>query len=57
MTMMKFTAVVIASVAAPVTFAFAPTTFGVQRLASLHAEIRGPSEKAKELRFGWDGTT
>lgn len=25
--------------------------------SSLSAEIRGPTEKSKELRFGWDGTT
>ncbi len=24
---------------------------------SLNAEIRGPTEKAKVLEFGWDGTT
>ena len=31
-------------------FTARPTTF-------LAAEIRPPSSKAKELRFGWDGTT
>ena len=25
--------------------------------SSLHAEIRGPTEKAEVLEFGWDGTT
>jgi HopJ type III effector protein len=38
--------------------AFAPSSaFGVARSVALQAEIRGPSEKAKELRFGWDGST
>jgi len=33
---------------------FKPTTF---RCSKLHAEIRGPSDKAKVLQFGWDGST
>uniref|UniRef100_A0A6S9ARL0 HopJ type III effector protein n=1 Tax=Ditylum brightwellii TaxID=49249 RepID=A0A6S9ARL0_9STRA len=38
--------------------AFAPSAFGVSKSSTaLNAEIRGPSEKSKELRFGWDGTT
>jgi hypothetical protein len=38
--------------------AFAPTAFGVSRVAvQLQAEIRGPTDKSTELRFGWDGTT
>lgn len=43
------------------TAAFAPSAaFGVTRpsvVIALPAEIRGPSEKSKELAFGWDGTT
>ena len=39
------------------TEAFAPRAFGVSRSTSLNAEIRGPTEKSEELRFGWDGTT
>eukprot|EP00523_Entomoneis_sp_CCMP467_P016363 CAMPEP_0168784166 /NCGR_PEP_ID=MMETSP0725-20121227/10075_1 /TAXON_ID=265536 /ORGANISM="Amphiprora sp., Strain CCMP467" /LENGTH=210 /DNA_ID=CAMNT_0008834193 /DNA_START=53 /DNA_END=685 /DNA_ORIENTATION=- len=36
---------------------FAPAaTFGRTASTSLQAEIRGPSEKSEELRFGWDGT-
>jgi HopJ type III effector protein len=45
------------------TSAFGPL-FGVTSRASRSAttclqmaEIRGPTEKSKELRFGWDGTT
>mmetsp|Transcript_7181 Transcript_7181/g.10272 ORF Transcript_7181/g.10272 Transcript_7181/m.10272 type:complete len:212 (+) Transcript_7181:112-747(+) len=37
--------------------AFAPATFGVARSTALNANIRGPTDKSKELRFGWDGTT
>jgi HopJ type III effector protein len=44
--------------------AFSPSVWGSQsacqeRAARVarHAEIRGPSEKAKELAYGWDGTT
>mmetsp|Transcript_3682 Transcript_3682/g.7719 ORF Transcript_3682/g.7719 Transcript_3682/m.7719 type:complete len:213 (+) Transcript_3682:44-682(+) len=37
---------------------FAPAAFGVARSTTgLNAEIRGPSEKAETLAFGWDGTT
>lgn len=60
---MKIAAAALVSlvVGAPATLAFAPTSFGVARHAtastSLNAEIRKPTEKAKELRFGWDGTT
>ena len=46
------------------TSAFGPVGFGVTPRASRSAttclqmaEIRGPTEKSKELRFGWDGTT
>lgn len=34
-------------------FAFAPASFGVTRSQpALNANIRGPTEKSKELRFG-----
>lgn len=40
--------------------AFAPPAFGVSSSArvsvGVNANIRGPTEKAEELRFGWDGT-
>ena len=34
-----------------------PVAFRTSTSTSLNANIRGPSEKAQELRFGWDGTT
>ena len=38
--------------------AFAPhRSAAYRRTVELNANIRGPSEKSKELRFGWDGTT
>jgi len=43
--------------------AFAPSAFGVVSPSAksadviLNAEIRGPSKKSEELRFGWDGTS
>merc|ERR1712071_709943 len=39
--------------------AFAPSAFGIHNRFDTHlaAEIRGATEKAKELRFGWDVTT
>lgn len=38
--------------------AFVPKAFGVSRGdVSVSAEIRPKTEKAKELAFGWDGTT
>jgi hypothetical protein len=45
--------------------AFGPAAFGVARTSAATtcrtilgmAQIRGPSEKSQELRFGWDGTT
>ena len=41
--------------------AFGPSAFGVSRVTTTTAlslaQIRGPSEKSNELRFGWDGTT
>ncbi len=40
------------------TEAFAPAVNRpIASQTALSAEIRGPTEKAKELRFGWDGTT
>ena len=39
--------------------AFAPSTTPSFKTSTtaLDAKIRGPTEKAKELAFGWDGTT
>lgn len=43
--------------------AFGPSAFGISRVTTATttalslAQIRGPSEKSNELRFGWDGTT
>jgi HopJ type III effector protein len=61
---MKFTfsALVTALTVAPVVVAFAPfssspTTTTCTTTTQLQAEIRPKSEKSKELRFGWDGTT
>jgi HopJ type III effector protein len=56
---MKFSVVAsIALVSAPVTSAFATIPFGAARASTcLNAEIRKPSEKAQNLRWGWDGTT
>lgn len=50
------------SLAASTVVAFAPSrAFAVSRstvqTTALQVEIRPPTEKAKELRFGWDGTT
>lgn len=47
------------------TAAFGPAAFGVTWTTTAStcstilgmAQIRGPSEKSQELRFGWDGTT
>ena len=55
---MKFATALSCALVAANTEAFAPRTFGVSRPASsLNAEIRGPTEKSEELRFGWDGST
>jgi hypothetical protein len=56
---MKFSAVAsIALVAAPLASAFAAIPFGAARAStSLNAEIRKPTDKAENLRWGWDGTT
>ena len=42
-----------------VVVAFSPTVQSPCRgtATQLAANIRGPTEKAKELRFGWDGST
>ncbi len=34
-----------------------PTAFQRKACVELGANIRGPTEKSEELRFGWDGTT
>lgn len=57
---MKFTSsVYVCLLAASSASAFIPKGFGVSTRgdASLSAEIRPKTEKAKELAFGWDGTT
>jgi hypothetical protein len=56
---MRFTvsAALAALVAPAAAFCPAKPAFGLETLTQLAAEIRGPTEKAKELRFGWDGTT
>jgi len=60
---MKFALALSLLLLAASTEAFAPSAFGVVRQAgtasssALAAEIRGPTEKAKELKFGWDGST
>ncbi len=56
---MKFTSsIYICLLAASTANAFAPRAFGIRRAdSSLSAEIRPKTEKAKELAFGWDGTT
>jgi HopJ type III effector protein len=57
---MKFALSLLLATAAS-TDAFCPSpAFGVAARSNptiLQAEIRGPTEKAKELKFGWDGTT
>mmetsp|Transcript_29928 Transcript_29928/g.62989 ORF Transcript_29928/g.62989 Transcript_29928/m.62989 type:complete len:213 (+) Transcript_29928:56-694(+) len=56
---MKLYAVVLLSSAISTTSFTATTNSLVQRSisTSLNAEIRGPTEKAEVLEFGWDGTT
>jgi hypothetical protein len=50
---MKFVAAAFfLAIVTPASLAFAPTLFGVRPATSLQAEIRPPTEKAKELRFG-----
>ena len=43
-------------VASAAAFAPSPVAFRASS-TSLNAEIRGATDKSKELRFGWDGTT
>jgi len=47
---------IIASALIVSTAAFAPAPVAFKTTA-LNANIRGPTQKAEELRFGWDGTT
>jgi hypothetical protein len=56
---MKFSAALSLALIAPAANAFAPKAFGVVNRAttSLAAEIRPPSKKSDDLRFGWDGST
>mmetsp|Transcript_25270 Transcript_25270/g.38316 ORF Transcript_25270/g.38316 Transcript_25270/m.38316 type:complete len:227 (+) Transcript_25270:56-736(+) len=53
---MKFASVVLTAATIGSVSCFSPT-FGIRAKSALNAEIRGPTEKSKELRFGWDGTT
>lgn len=54
---MKFsTAIILAATVSNVS-AFAPVGMSRSSATSLNAEIRGPTDKADELEFGWDGTT
>lgn len=46
-----------ASVSAFTTISTTPTTFQRKACVELGANIRGPTEKSEQLRFGWDGTT
>jgi hypothetical protein len=55
---MKITIAAILVAAVPSTVAFSPSAIEARRTTTqLLANIRGPTEKAKELRFGWDGST
>lgn len=54
---MKFSTAASFALIVPFANAFAPKAFGVSRDISVSAEIRGPTKKADNLRFGWDGTT
>lgn len=47
---------IIASALIVSTAAFAPAPVAFKTTA-LNANIRGPTEKSEELRFGWDGST
>ena len=53
---MKFTTIAFLATAVSVS-AFSVQTPNRVSSTSLNANIRGPTEKAAELRFGWDGTT
>jgi hypothetical protein len=52
---MKLT-VALLLVAPACAFVSSPVAFKASTTA-LNANIRGPTDKAQELRFGWDGTT
>mmetsp|Transcript_8105 Transcript_8105/g.11784 ORF Transcript_8105/g.11784 Transcript_8105/m.11784 type:complete len:154 (+) Transcript_8105:62-523(+) len=53
---MRFTSIVLALATIGSASSFSPV-FGVRSQSALNAQIRGPTEKSNELRFGWDGTT
>ena len=63
---MKFSCALLLLASAASVSAFAPQSFAGQTISAaagaystsaLNAEIRPKTEKSKELRFGWDGTT
>lgn len=54
---MKFSSVVVIATIAHNASAFSPVARRTVSSTSLNAEIRGPTEKSEELRFGWDGTS
>lgn len=54
---MKFSSVVVIATIAHSASAFSPVARRTLSSTSLNAEIRGPTEKSEELRFGWDGTS
>ena len=54
---MKFATIFSLTSVATVSAFTAPTAFHRKVSLELGANIRGPTEKADELRFGWDGTT
>ena len=54
---MKFSSVVVIATIAHSASAFSPVARRTLSSTSLHAEIRGPTDKSEELRFGWDGTS
>ena len=56
---MKFSTAILLTTAASVS-AFSPVakpTVISRCTTELNANIRGPSDKSEELRFGWDGST
>lgn len=59
---MKFSLVLFTAFASNGVAGFSSTTprratFVVSTTTELNANIRGPTEKSSDLRFGWDGTT
>lgn len=54
---MKFSSVVVIATIAHSASAFSPVARRTLSSTSLNAEIRGPTDKSEELRFGWDGTS